>query len=321
MRAVITGGAGFIGSNFVRRILDGTLIGVSEIVIIDKLTYAGSLTNFSSQERQNFEFIKGDICDENLARRVIRKNDVIVNFAAESHVDRSIDSPNSFVNTNILGTQNLLEIARQNDNNTFIQISTDEVYGSIDSGLSFETDNLLPNSPYAASKASSELLARSYKNTFDMDIRITRCSNNYGPYQFPEKLIPVFITNLIDSIPIPIYGDGENIREWIHVDDHCRAINSVIFEGSSGDIFNIGSGVHKTNNQIAELILESFSLGPELIKFVPDRRGHDIRYALNSTRIANILGFKPLINFESGIMETITWYKEHENWWRPLKRN
>ena len=320
MRALVTGGAGFIGSNFVRRVLDGSLAGFSSLTVLDKLTYAGSLTNFDSREQGAFEFVHGDICDQELATTLAKRHDVIINFAAESHVDRSIVGSRDFVVTNTLGTQTLLDAARQVGLKTFIQVSTDEVYGSISEGSWPEIDPLLPNSPYAASKASADLLARSYFITHGLDIRITRCSNNYGRNQFPEKVIPLFVTNLIDELKVPIYGNGANRRDWLHVDDHCRGIHAVLFKGRPGEIYNIGGGTELTNMQLTQQILKLMGKDESSIEYVSDRLGHDIRYSVDIAKISSELGYQPLVNWESGLASTVDWYRENESWWRPLKK-
>ena len=320
MRILVTGGAGFIGSNFVRRIIDGSLSGVSAVTVLDKLTYAGSLTNFSSAELSHFEFIEGDICDEKLVTRLAADHDVIINFAAESHVDRSITSSRDFVLTNVLGTQSLLEAGRKGSINTFIQVSTDEVYGSISEGSWLETNPLLPNSPYAASKAAADLIARSYFVTHGLDVRITRCSNNYGPHQFPEKIIPLFISNLIDKLKVPVYGDGSNIRDWLHVDDHCRGIHSVLMQGSAGEIYNIGGGFELKNIELTQKIISLLGKDESSIEYVADRLGHDIRYSVDISKISEKLGYAPIIDWEDGIANTVNWYRENESWWRPLKK-
>jgi dTDP-glucose 4,6-dehydratase len=320
MKVLVTGGAGFIGSNFVRRVVDGTLEGVSQVTVFDKLTYAGTLTNLAELPRGSFEFVQGDICDYELAKNLANRHDVIINFAAESHVDRSIEDSKDFILTNVLGTQTLLEAARVGGINTFIQVSTDEVYGSISKGSWVETNPLLPNSPYAASKASADLLARSYYKTHGLDVRITRCSNNYGPNQFPEKVIPLFVTNLIDGLKVPVYGNGSNIRDWLHVDDHCRGIHSVLMRGRAGEIYNIGGGTELTNMELTLEIISIMGKENRSIEFVSDRLGHDSRYSVDITKITNELGYQPTINWVDGIAETISWYQEHESWWRPLKK-
>jgi len=320
MRLLVTGGAGFIGSNFVRRIVNGTYPGVSQLTVLDKLTYAGTLKNLEMLPKESFEFIKGDIANPDLISDLTKRHDAIVNFAAESHVDRSITGARDFIETNVLGVQNLLAASLQNQVSVFVQVSTDEVYGSISEGSWSEEYPLLPNSPYSASKASADLICRSYNRTFGMDIRVTRCSNNYGPHQFPEKVIPLFVTNLIDNGKVPLYGNGQNVRDWLHVDDHCDGIYSVLSEGKSGNIYNIGGGRELTNRELTEVILRKFDRDDSSIEYVTDRLGHDLRYSVSHEKISRELGYKPKINFEDGIEETIEWYKCNESWWRPLKK-
>ena len=320
MRLLVTGGAGFIGSNFVRRIVNGTYSGVSQLTVLDKLTYAGTLKNLEMLPADSFEFIKGDIANPDLISDLTKRHDAIVNFAAESHVDRSITGARDFIETNVLGVQNLLAASLQNQVSVFVQVSTDEVYGSISEGSWSEEYPLLPNSPYSASKASADLICRSYNRTFGMDIRVTRCSNNYGPHQFPEKVIPLFVTNLIDNGKVPLYGNGLNVRDWLHVDDHCDGIYSVLSEGKSGNIYNIGGGRELTNRELTEIILRKFDRDESSIEYVTDRLGHDLRYSVSHEKITRELGYKPKINFEDGIKETIEWYKRNESWWRPLKK-
>ena len=320
MRLLVTGGAGFIGSNFVRRIVNGTYSGVSQLTVLDKLTYAGTLKNLEMLPADSFEFIKGDIANPDLISDLTKRNDAIVNFAAESHVDRSITGARDFIETNVLGVQNLLAASLQNQVSVFVQVSTDEVYGSISEGSWSEEYPLLPNSPYSASKASADLICRSYNRTFGMDIRVTRCSNNYGPHQFPEKVIPLFVTNLIDNGKVPLYGNGLNVRDWLHVDDHCDGIYSVLSEGKSGNIYNIGGGRELTNRELTEIILRKFDRDESSIEYVTDRLGHDLRYSVSHEKISRELGYKPKVNFEDGIEETIEWYKRNESWWRPLKK-
>jgi dTDP-glucose 4,6-dehydratase len=320
LRLLITGGAGFIGSNYIRRIIEGSLKGVDSIILLDKLTYAGTLSNLSSLSPDSFEFIKGDICDQELVEELLSRSDAVVNFAAESHVDRSILGSRLFFQTNVLGVQTLLDAARRNDVETFVQVSTDEVYGSIPEGSWPETDPLLPNSPYAASKASGDLICRSYFQTYGFDVRVTRCSNNYGPHQFPEKIIPLFITNLIDNLKIPIYGTGSNIRDWLHVDDHCFGIHSVLTKGRPGEIYNIGGGTELTNFALTKKILSLMDKDESSIEYVLDRLGHDIRYSVDISKISTELKYKPTVDFESGLRETINWYLENEKWWRGLKQ-
>ena len=320
MRLLVTGGAGFIGSNFVRRIVNGTYSGVSQLTVLDKLTYAGTLKNLEMLPADSFEFIKGDIANPDLISDLTKRHDAIVNFAAESHVDRSITGARDFIETNVLGVQNLLAASLQNQVSVFVQVSTDEVYGSISEGSWSEEYPLLPNSPYSASKASADLICRSYNRTFEMDIRVTRCSNNYGPHQFPEKVIPLFVTNLIDNGKVPLYGNGLNVRDWLHVDDHCDGIYSVLSEGKSGNIYNIGGGRELTNRELTEIILRKFDRDESSIEYVTDRLGHDLRYSVSHEKITRELGYKPKIKFEDGIEETIEWYKRNESWWRPLKK-
>ena len=293
MNYLVTGGAGFIGSNFVRMLLSDQLGHVDSVIVLDKLTYAGSLENLKQVSNDpRFTFVQGDICDEILVNTCVDDGVVIVHFAAESHVDRSITGPSEFVRTNVLGTQVLLSAAVEKKAKIFLHVSTDEVYGSVEEGSSVETDPLLPNSPYSASKAASDLLVRSYVVTYGVDARITRCCNNYGPNQFPEKFIPLAINKLLSGLPIPLYGDGSNIREWIHVQDHCRGIQSIINKGRKGEIYNIGSGEEFTNLEIARLLNDSPGKNTLGIEFVTDRRGHDFRYSLNSNKISSEIGFK-----------------------------
>jgi dTDP-glucose 4,6-dehydratase len=319
MRVLVTGGAGFIGSNFVRRIVDGSLLGINHVTVLDKLTYAGTLTNLEMLPKESFEFVRGDIADFDLVNSLASQHDAIVNFAAESHVDRSILGAKDFVETNVLGTQNLLDCALRNEVKVFVQISTDEVYGTIEEGSWDEDYPLLPNSPYSASKASADLLVRSYHRTFGLDTRVTRCSNNYGPHQFPEKVIPLFVTNLIDNRKVPIYGKGLNVRDWLHVDDHCRGIHAVLMKGSSGQIYNIGGGQELTNKELTAIILEKMGRDDSSIEYVEDRLGHDLRYSVSIEKISAELGYKPITRFENGISQTIEWYRANEKWWRPLK--
>ena len=319
MRILVTGGAGFIGSNFVRRIVDGTYSGFSSVTVLDKLTYAGTLTNLSELPANSFEFVKGDICDSELVGRLVNEHDLVVNFAAESHVDRSINGAKDFVITNVLGTQTLLDAVKSSNVQTYLQVSTDEVYGSMEQGSWPETDPLLPNSPYAASKASADLLCRSYFKTHGMDIRVTRCSNNYGRNQFPEKIIPLFVTNLIDNEKVPIYGSGLNVRDWLHVDDHCLGIYLALTKGKAGEIYNIGGGTELTNIDLTKKILGLMGRDESSISYVEDRKGHDIRYSVDISKISRELGYAPQKNWEIGLRETIDWYLANEAWWRPLK--
>jgi len=320
LRLLITGGAGFIGSNYIRRIIDGSLKGVDSIILLDKLTYAGTLSNLASLPPNSLEFVEGDICNQDLVDQLVSRSDAVINFAAESHVDRSILGSRVFFQTNVLGVQTLLDSARKNEVETFVQVSTDEVYGSIREGSWPETDPLLPNSPYAASKAAGDLICRSYFQTYQFDVRVTRSSNNYGPHQFPEKIIPLFITNLFDDLKIPIYGTGSNIRDWLHVDDHCIGIHSVLKEGSAGEIYNIGGGTELTNFELTQKILHLMDKDESSIEYVSDRLGHDNRYSVDISKISTELQYKPTIDFERGLTETVNWYLENEKWWRGLKK-
>ena len=320
MRILVTGGAGFIGSNYVRRIVDGSLKGISEITVLDKLTYAGTKTNFAGISSESFQFIEGDICDTELVEKLLKNKDLVVNFAAESHVDRSINGARDFIITNVLGTQTLLEAVKKSDVHTYLQVSTDEVYGSIETDSWLESEPLLPNSPYAASKASADLVCRSYFRTHGLDIRITRSSNNYGRNQYPEKVIPLFVTNLIDGKQVPVYGTGNNVRDWLHVDDHCIGIHLALTKGMPGEIYNIGGGIELTNLELTRKILELMGLDESSIKYVEDRKGHDYRYSVNTLKIKSELGYRPTINWENGLKETIAWYMENQNWWRRIKK-
>lgn len=322
MRILVTGGAGFIGSNYVRRIQDGTLPGINQVTVIDKLTYAGVLSNLELfDKKSNLNFIKGDITDADLIYSQIESVDAVINFAAESHVDKSILDSYDFVSSNIVGVQTILDAIKSvNKNVRFVQISTDEVYGSIESGSWDELSPLKPNSPYSATKASGDLLCRAYRKTHDLDVLVTRCSNNYGPYQFPEKFIPLMITNIIKGEQIPIYGDGKQVRDWLHVDDHCRAIHSVLMSGQSGEIYNVGGGRELSNLEIARIVLSKMNADPSAIEFVPDRPGHDRRYSVDWKKIGSQLDYHPDTVFEIGITKTIDWYMANVEWWQPLKR-
>ena len=314
MRILITGGAGFIGCNFVRHLL--RLHPEKQIVVLDKLTYAGRLENLE-EVKYNITFIKGDICDGEVVKKAMQGCDEVVNFAAESHVDRSITSPEDFVRTDVLGAFTLLEQARKSDVKKFLQISTDEVYGSTVSGSFSEKSILDPSSPYSASKAGGELLARSYARTYGLNVMVTRSSNNYGPFQYPEKLIPVLVIKALRNEPLPIYGKGTNVRDWLHVLDNCTAIDLVLEKGKPGDIINVGSGNEVTNVEIAKLILKSLKRPESLIKFVQDRPGHDFRYSLNWDMIRK-MGWKPQMKLEDGLRSTVDWYVANEKWWAGL---
>jgi dTDP-glucose 4,6-dehydratase len=317
---LVTGGAGFIGSNFARRIVDGTYSGFSSITILDKLTYAGTLTNLLEIPPGEFNFIQGDICDQELVDRLAKEHDVIVNFAAESHVDRSISGAREFIATNVLGTQTMLDAVKKSNVETFLQVSTDEVYGSIPVGSWPESDPLLPNSPYAASKASADLICRSYFKTHGLDVRVTRCSNNYGRNQYPEKVIPLFVTNLIDNRKVPVYGSGLNVRDWLHVDDHCYGIYLALTKGKAGEIYNIGGGTELNNIELTEKILNLMGKDDSSIEYVEDRKGHDLRYSVDISKITRELGYKPQVKWETGLRDTVEWYLANEAWWRPLTK-
>ncbi|MCG6794636.1 dTDP-glucose 4,6-dehydratase [Anoxybacillus geothermalis] len=321
MNLLVTGGAGFIGSNFVRYMLNK--YPEYKIVNYDLLTYAGNLENLKDiQENPRYVFVRGDIRNYQLVDYIVKSHhiDVIVNFAAESHVDRSISDPSVFVKTNVLGTQVLLDVAKANSIQKYVQISTDEVYGSLgDTGYFTEETPLAPNSPYSASKASADLLVRAYHETYGLNVNITRCSNNYGPYHFPEKLIPLMITNALEGKELPIYGDGQNIRDWLHVKDHCAAIDLVIHKGKPGEVYNIGGHNERTNNEIVHLIVEKLGVSKSLIKYVSDRPGHDRRYAIDPAKIMTELGWKPQYTFDKGIEETIQWYINNRDWWKRIK--
>lgn len=320
MKFLVTGGAGFIGSNFILYMMKHHPN--NYIINMDALTYAGNLENLRSVENHsNYLFVKADITDEQAVDKVFKQGiDVVVNFAAESHVDRSIREPGVFVNTNVLGTQILLDASKKYDVTKFVQVSTDEVYGSLgDIGLFSETTPLAPNSPYSASKAGGDLLVRAYHETFGLPVNITRCSNNYGPLQFPEKLIPLMISRALNDDVLPIYGDGLNIRDWLYVEDHCSAIDLVIRQGRSGEIYNIGGENERTNIHIVKTILEQLGKPESLISYVEDRLGHDRRYGIDPSKITEELGWKPIHHFETGIKETIEWYLSNKEWWTRIQ--
>ena len=319
MKILVTGGAGFIGSNYVNNLVSQEN-NWNEIIILDSLTYAGNLANLDqSLKDKRVKFIKGDIRNSQLVSEVMNNVNTVVHFAAESHVDRSIKNPEDFVSTNVLGTFVLLQAAYERKIEKFLHVSTDEVYGSISSGSWTETSLIDPNSPYSASKASSDLLALSYWRTYGLPVFISRCSNNFGPFQFPEKFIPLSITNLIDGIGIPLYGNGLNSRDWLHVLDHCDALNCILEKGIPGEIYNIGGGTELNNLELAKVILSTLGKNDSYIKFVPDRKGHDFRYSVNYEKIASNCGYKPSRTFEYSIVETTEWYSKNESWWRPLK--
>ena len=321
MRLLVTGGAGFIGSNFVRRIYDQTLEGISSVIVLDKMTYAGVQENLDGViGHRNYSLVVGDICDGNLVSSLLSEVDAVINFAAESHVDRSIGSAAEFVETNVGGVQVLLDAIKASGRKIrFVQVSTDEVYGSIESGSWTEEWPLQPNSPYSASKAGGELLARAYYKTHGLDVVITRCSNNYGTHHFPEKLIPLFVTNLLEGKKVPVYGNGKNVRDWLHVDDHCRGIHKVLMNGRAGEVYNIGGGRELNNLEITHLILEAMGKDESSIEYVEDRKGHDLRYSVDWTKINRELGYEPEVKFEDGLRDTIQWYRDNESWWKPLK--
>lgn len=321
MKYFVTGGAGFIGSNFVRGLLDGRWgTGVECVTVYDSFTYAGNLKNLDPViDNPKLAIVRGDICSALELREALPGHNVVVHFAAESHVDRSIASSSIFMSTNVLGTHQLLEAAQAASVGVFVHVSTDEVYGSIDTGSWDENEPLLPNSPYAASKAGSDLIARSYHRTYGMDVRITRCSNNFGTYQYPEKVIPLFITNLIEGLKIPLYGDGLNVRDWLHVDDHCRAIDLVVNAGRAGEIYNIGGGTELTNLELTTLLLAEFGMDQQMITPVADRLGHDRRYSVDWKKINSELGYTPQYSLAALLPNIVDWYRNNSAWWMPLK--
>ena len=317
-RYLVTGGAGFIGSNFIRYVFEHEPEAI--VTNLDALTYAGvPVTVAELDERPNHRFVKGDIRDPGVVGEVMPGHDVIVHFAAESHVDRSIVGPAPFLETNFVGTGVLLDSALHNAVPRFIHVSTDEVYGSFPTGSATEDDPLDPSSPYSSSKAGSDLLARSYHVTYGYDAVVTRCTNNYGPYQFPDKVIPLFVTNLLEGKKVPLYGEGRNERDWLHVEDHCAALHLLVDRAESGEVYNIGSGAQLTNLELTRAILEYLDLDESWIEFVPDRPGHDLRYALDSSKI-EALGWSPAHVFDSGLENTIDWYRNRRDWWDPLRR-
>jgi dTDP-glucose 4,6-dehydratase len=318
MRVVVTGGAGFIGSAFTVGILENPIIPVDEVVVIDKLTYAGNMENLRECiGNPRFSFFQGDVSDKQFVTAIIQESDLVVNFAAESHVDNSILDSEAFMRTNVIGTHNLLTVGKDKSIKRFLQVSTDEVYGSISKGSWKEDFPLSPNSPYAASKASADLLVSAFHKTFGMNTVTTRCSNNYGPKQYPEKLIPVVINSIIHKRKIPVYGTGLNVRDWLHVEDHCAGIQRVLFHGKAGAVYNIGGGTELSNIAIIKIIIEILGEGENLISYVTDRQGHDQRYSVDYTKISSELGYGPTVDFSKGIAETVQWYVENiDSWWR-----
>ncbi|MCU1656293.1 MAG: dTDP-glucose 4,6-dehydratase [Pseudonocardiales bacterium] len=322
MRVLVTGGAGFIGSHFVRTVLAGERAGMVDatVTVLDQLTYSGNRANLDPvAQHPGLTFVQGDICDADLVNGIMPGHDAVVHFAAESHVDRSIGGATPFVVTNVLGTQVLLDAALRHGVGRFLHVSTDEVYGSIETGSWPEDWPLTPNSPYSASKASSDLLALAYHRTHKLDVVVTRCSNNYGPYQFPEKVIPLFVTNLLDGGTVPLYGDGGNVRDWLHVDDHCHGIALALTCGRAGEVYNIGGGTELTNKELTGLLLEASGVGWDRVEYVEDRKGHDRRYSVDITKISNELGYRPRVPFDTGLAGTVRWYAENRSWWEPLR--
>jgi dTDP-glucose 4,6-dehydratase len=323
MRLLVTGGAGFIGSHYVRTVLQGGYEGYEpdEVVVLDALTYAGNRANLDPVAGDpRLRFVHGDIRDADVVDGLVAEADHVVHMAAESHVDRSIGGAADFVLTNVVGTQVLLDAALRHGVEAFVHVSTDEVYGSIEVGSWPEDHPLQPNSPYSASKAGSDLLARAYHRTHGVPVRITRCSNNYGPYQFPEKVVPLFVTNLLDGGTVPLYGDGANVRDWLHVDDHCRGIQLVLQRGRAGEVYNIGGGTELTNRELTERLLAATGRGADAVVAVADRKGHDRRYSVDIAKIREELGYEPRVPFEQGLADTVAWYRDNRSWWEPLKR-
>ncbi|MFE6159653.1 dTDP-glucose 4,6-dehydratase [Streptomyces sp. NPDC056486] len=316
---LVTGGAGFIGSHYVRTLLRCADVDVRTVTVLDKLTYAGNLANLADLAGDDrLRFRQGDICDPGVLDALMPGVDTVVHFAAESHVDRSIEDSGAFLRTNVLGTQSLLDASLRHGVRTFVHVSTDEVYGSIEHGSWDENCPLRPNSPYSASKASSDLLALAGHRTHGLDVRITRCSNNYGPMQHPEKVIPLFVTRLVDGLSVPLYGDGSNVRDWLHVEDHCRGIELVRRAGRPGEVYNIGGGTELTNRQLTERLLVATGADWSSVRPVPDRKGHDLRYSVDCRKARDELGYRPLRDLESGLAATVAWYRDHPDWWRPL---
>ncbi|MCF6525785.1 dTDP-glucose 4,6-dehydratase [Streptomyces sp. JJ36] len=319
MRILVTGGAGFIGSHYVRTLLAGGYPGWEDarVTVLDALSYAGNLANLP-RAHPRLDFVRGDVCNAELLDHLLPGHDAVVHFAAESHVDRSVAAAGAFVRTNVLGTQTLLDACLRTGTGPVVHVSTDEVYGSITSGAWTEESPLLPNSPYSASKAAGDLLARSYHRTHGLDVRITRCTNNYGPHQHPEKLIPLFVTRLLRGLKVPLYGDGSHIREWLHVDDHCRAVQLVLTGGTAGEVYNIGGATALTNREMTERLLDLCGADSGSVEPVEDRKGHDLRYAIDDGRIRAELGYAPRHTLDEGLRATVDWYRDHPGWWKPL---
>ncbi|MEU0072808.1 dTDP-glucose 4,6-dehydratase [Streptomyces sp. NPDC006332] len=319
MNLLVTGAAGFIGSTYVRTLLASDEPDAPRITVLDKLTYAGTLDNLEL-DHPRLEFVQGDIRDAELVDKLTADADQVVHFAAESHVDRSISGADDFVLTNVVGTQTLLDASLRQGVRTFVHISTDEVYGSIEQGSWPEEHPLRPSSPYSASKASSDLLALAYHHTHGLDVRVTRCSNNYGPHQFPEKVIPLFVTNLLDGKNVPLYGEGLNVRDWLHVEDHCQGVELVRTRGRAGEVYNIGGGTELSNKELTGLLLEACGADWDRVDRVTDRKGHDLRYSVDWTKIRDELGYRPRHDFAAGLADTVAWYRDNRAWWEPLKR-
>jgi len=318
MRVLVTGGAGFIGSEYVRRRLSADP--AARVTVLDKLTYSGVEANLAPVAKApGYTFVRGDVCDPDVVDQVMAGQDAVVHFAAESHVDRSIEGAGPFVTTNVLGTQVLLDAARRHGVGRFVQVSTDEVYGSIGEGSWTEDRPLAPNSPYSASKAGADLLALAHHRTHGLDVVVTRCTNNYGPYQFPEKVVPLFVTRLLDGKPVPLYGDGRNVRDWLHVSDHCRGIDLVLHGGRAGEVYHIGGGAELTNHKLTGLLLDALGADWDRVEHVPDRKGHDLRYSLDDSKIREELGYAPQTPFAQGLADTVAWYRAHRSWWEPLQ--
>jgi dTDP-glucose 4,6-dehydratase len=320
VRVLVTGGAGFIGSHYVRTLLSGGYdVEPTQVTVLDLLTYAGNLENLAPvADDPRYRFVKGDIADPDVTAEVVPGHDVVLNFAAESHVDRSIVGPADFVRTNVLGVQVLLDACLRAEVPVVVQVSTDEVYGPIVEGSATETSLLHPSSPYSAGKAGGDLVALAYATTYGLDVRVTRCTNNYGPYQFPEKVIPLFVTNLLDGATVPLYGDGLHVRDWLHVDDHCRGIQLVTERGRAGEVYNIAGGIELTNRELTERLLAACGKDWSSVTPVTDRLGHDRRYSLDDSKL-RALGYAPQIEFDTGLAATVEWYRANDAWWRPLK--